>query len=293
MTSRLPVLIMSLTLAGVRAADAAQAHDAKPQAPASAAATRGSNKPGAAAGDGHTAEPAAHDPPSKKTKAPTVSRVVAEPPASANDSHAPPKPSAPAGRPGYVSVGVQPRGGSASSAGKAKPMVSGLSGKAPKGHEAESQVAKAPAAHASATTGHTTATPAQLPATPATPSHGDAHAAPPSASDPAAAAPTSPPARPAARGPARLSDVHERIAAALASLKAGGRVPDGRPKGAPDDHDVAPQRPRRVTLRWSEPRWRVVWPLPPTTEAPHLEVPAPAGPSTPFVSPVSPSPKHD
>lgn len=260
-------------------------------------------KPADAAVDTKGTEPSA---PAKR-KVPTVSRVAppsatpaaAHKPASAAPAPEPPSghasgaaqappTSASGGHGGYVATGARPKA-SASTAGKAKPMVSGLTARPADAHP--------PAAHDS------TAAPLPVHATPAgskpqaadhadaTPGHEVAGPAPVSA------------ARPAPRGLARLSDVHERIAAALASLKDDASRADGRADAdatAGGDGHATRSRSPRITLRWPAPRWRVMWAslpssagsLPARSETPASVtalVAAPA-PRLPAPSPVSAQP---
>jgi hypothetical protein len=116
------------------------------------------------------------------------------------------------------------------------------------------------------------------PVTSAAPAHADVPAAYPSppvsaatALVPAAAhapvtgveAPAVVPAK--ATKPVRLSDVHERLAAALAELRTpsghgpGAAAADAAAHGAAGASDA---RRSRVVLTWPKPRWQVAWPAP-------------------------------
>lgn len=241
MSARLAI-VLGLVLAAASVASAEQSHEAPAQA--------------SAAHEPATSDPKDADHGSTKKKVPRVSRVVApaasQPAAQApaadahaptTAAHAPAMPHAPAtatpaapstqgSHGGYVATGSRSKAAAVPASGKAKPVVSG---------------------------------------TPAVPKVTvDEHGSPaPVHDDPAASEPTSTddehgsPARPATRGLARLSDVHERIAAALASVKdeagrAGGRA-DAEASSEGDGRASSSRAPR-ITLRWPAPRWRVVWP---------------------------------
>ena len=212
-----PRLLASVMLA--IAVDArAQSHE--PAATSTAASSKGA--PAAAAGH----DPAAadsHAAPVARKKGPTVSRLAPVTPVAKTDgAHAPAAADTHAPT-GYVATGARPRVGAAGgadhgdgAAARPKPVVSGLG--------ATSSAAAAASTHAD---------------------DPDAHAPAKDAEPPAAARGTPP-------RPARLTDVHERLAAALAEAR------------LPSTHEATPgasdaRRPR-VTLTWPKPRWQVAWP---------------------------------
>ena len=182
---------------------------------------------------------------------------------------------------GYVATGSKPKSAVAK---KKKPVVSGAE------ILQESETAHAPAKPAAGAHG--------APA-PAATSHDVPVARPAAAADAHAAAPVVAP--PPAGGPAKLADVHERIAAALADARAqskGAKAdPHAGPEGAarpaarkqPAAHAAAENvsKAPRVTLAWPAPRWTVAWP-----DQPRIAVswPVPATPAAVTAAPPAPAP---
>lgn len=247
MTPRL--VLVGLLLACSRLAQAGQA-----QAPEAAPLPH----------DDHAVETKA---PEASKKKPTVSRVTTpavHPPAAATatatakaDDHAPKAAASEGGHSGgYVATGARATrttaSGPAKAAGKAKPIVSGATAPSAESHASDAAHDESPAGKPAPSTSGGKAAAGDHHASPATSEH--------DAAEPAAApAPATPRAAP--RGLARLSDVHERIAAALASLRDDGREPAARRDDDGDSGALRTPRPPRITLTWPGPRWRVTWPV--------------------------------
>jgi hypothetical protein len=234
------VLLVACGVLALAVQAAAQSHEpAAPPAKAAQAESRTATPPGAAAAHAPPVAGATGEKPARP--APVVSRVSALPKAVAAGHDAYAADHAPAAeatrKGGYVATGARKgeAGGAHGSRGKSKPVVSG----------AEALVSRTPAADA----------------------HGVAPADTHEAIAPAAASNA-----PASREPVKLSDVHGRLAAALAAAgdelrsskdgatveQAGERGPT--PAGSAGSAASRTTKVPRFTVQWPAPRWTVRWP---------------------------------